>query len=75
LMGAMAAKNKNLDTSISFLGTGMYEHAIPSVVPHLQRRSEFGNYSGPRLPGKRKRRALKGGSEGLEHGATLFAHR
>ncbi len=41
LMGAMASKNKNLDTSISFLGAGTYEHAIPSIVPHLQRRSEF----------------------------------
>lgn len=41
LMGAMAAKNKNLDTSISFLGAGTYDHAIPSIVPHLQRRSEF----------------------------------
>ncbi|MDQ6644861.1 MAG: aminomethyl-transferring glycine dehydrogenase subunit GcvPA [Chloroflexota bacterium] len=38
---AMAAKNKNLDTVISFLGAGTYDHAIPSVVPHLQRRSEF----------------------------------
>ena len=37
----MAAKNKNLDTSISFLGAGTYDHAIPSVVPHLQGRSEF----------------------------------
>ncbi len=40
LMG-MAAKNKNLDTCISFLGAGTYDHAIPSVVPHLQSRSEF----------------------------------
>src|SRR5437660_1387370 len=38
---AMAAKNKNLDTTISFLGAGTYDHAIPSVVPHLQLRSEF----------------------------------
>ncbi|TMD70361.1 MAG: aminomethyl-transferring glycine dehydrogenase subunit GcvPA, partial [Chloroflexi bacterium] len=38
---AMAAKNKNLDTTISFLGAGTYDHAIPSVVPHLQQRSEF----------------------------------
>src|SRR3989475_2431902 len=38
---AMAAKNKNLDTVISFLGAGTYDHTIPSVVPHLQRRSEF----------------------------------
>ncbi len=37
----MAAKNKNLDTVISFLGAGTYDHAIPSVVSHLQRRSEF----------------------------------
>ncbi len=40
LMG-MAAKNKNLDTTISFLGAGTYDHTIPSVVPHLQHRSEF----------------------------------
>ena len=37
----MAAKNKHLYTTISFLGAGTYDHAIPSVVPHLQRRSEF----------------------------------
>ncbi len=37
----MAAKNKNLDDTLSFLGAGTYDHAIPSVVPHLQRRSEF----------------------------------
>ncbi len=41
LMSGMAAKNKNLDTTLSFLGAGTYDHAIPSVVPHLQRRSEF----------------------------------
>ena len=41
LMSRMAAKNTNLDTTISFLGAGTYDHAIPSVVPHLQRRSEF----------------------------------
>lgn len=41
LLNGLAAKNKNLDTSISFLGAGTYDHAIPSVVPHLQRRSEF----------------------------------
>ena len=38
---AMAAKNKNLDSVISFLGAGTYDHAVTSVVPHLQRRSEF----------------------------------
>src|SRR5579863_9835108 len=41
LLGNMAAKNKNLDDMISFLGAGTYDHAVPSVVPHLQRRSEF----------------------------------
>src|SRR5947209_6320679 len=41
LLYKMAAKNVNLDSAISFLGAGTYDHAIPSVVPHLQRRSEF----------------------------------
>jgi glycine dehydrogenase subunit 1 len=41
LIGCMAAKNKHLDTTISFLGAGTYDHVIPSVVPHLQCRSEF----------------------------------
>lgn len=41
LLYNMAAENVNLDSTISFLGAGTYDHAIPSVVPHLQRRSEF----------------------------------
>jgi glycine cleavage system P protein (glycine dehydrogenase) subunit 1 len=41
VLGRMAARNKTLDTTISFLGAGSYDHAIPSVVPHLQHRSEF----------------------------------
>ncbi len=41
IMTRMAAKNSNADTSLSFLGAGTYDHVIPSVVPHLQRRSEF----------------------------------
>ncbi len=41
LLGNMAAKNKNIDSTISFLGAGTYDHAIPSIVPHLQLRSEF----------------------------------
>ncbi len=41
VMSRMAARNKDLDTNISFLGAGTYDRAIPSVVPHLQRRSEF----------------------------------
>src|SRR6202165_4848553 len=41
LLSNLAAQNKNLDSTLSFLGAGTYDHAIPSVVPHLQRRSEF----------------------------------
>lgn len=41
VVSSLAARNKTLDTTISFLGAGTYDHAIPSVVPHLQRRSEF----------------------------------
>lgn len=50
LMGAMAARNKNLDTSISFLGAGTYDRTIPSIVPHLQRRSEFATSYTPYQP-------------------------
>jgi glycine dehydrogenase subunit 1 len=41
LMSGMAVKNKQLDTTISFLGAGTYDRMRPSVVPHLQSRSEF----------------------------------
>jgi glycine dehydrogenase subunit 1 len=41
LLIGMAGRNKNLDTTLSFLGAGTYDHVIPSIVPHLQRRSEF----------------------------------
>src|SRR5579864_1921741 len=41
LLNNLAAQNKNLDSTLSFLGAGTYDHAVPSVVPHLQRRSEF----------------------------------
>ena len=41
VMSGMAAKNKQLDTTISFLGAGTYDRMLPSVVPHLQLRSEF----------------------------------
>src|SRR5205807_10468613 len=41
LVKGIAARNANLDTTISFLGAGSYDHAIPSMVPHLQGRSEF----------------------------------
>lgn len=38
---ALAARNANMDTHISFLGAGMYDHHIPVVVQHLVSRSEF----------------------------------
>ncbi|HTI13105.1 MAG TPA: aminomethyl-transferring glycine dehydrogenase subunit GcvPA [Dictyobacter sp.] len=41
VMSRMAAKNKHLDAMISFLGAGTYDRSVPSVVSHLQRRSEF----------------------------------
>jgi glycine dehydrogenase subunit 1 len=41
LMMAMAEKNADLDHVSSFLGAGSYEHLVPSVVPHLAKRSEF----------------------------------
>jgi len=41
LMARMAGQNADLDRYMSFLGAGSYEHILPSVVPHLVRRSEF----------------------------------
>src|SRR5256714_15587346 len=40
VLASMAAKNKNLDTTISFLGVGSYGQAVPTLVPHFQRRYE-----------------------------------
>jgi len=37
----MAAKNKNTLENVSFLGAGVYDHFIPSVVDHVISRSEF----------------------------------
>ena len=41
LMLGMSELNADLDHYLSFLGAGSYDHAIPSVVPHLYKRSEF----------------------------------
>ena len=41
LMQGMAERNADLDHYISFLGAGSYDHLVPSVVPHLVKRSEF----------------------------------
>ncbi len=41
LIAGLAEENADLDHFPSFLGAGSYDHFIPSVVPHLARRSEF----------------------------------
>lgn len=40
-MSKLASKNANTMENASFLGAGVYDHAIPSVVDHVIRRSEF----------------------------------
>jgi glycine dehydrogenase subunit 1 len=41
LMLEISEKNADLDHYVSFLGAGSYNHTLPSIVPHLYRRSEF----------------------------------
>lgn len=40
-LSQMANKNINLKTHTSFLGAGVYDHYIPSIVDHVISRSEF----------------------------------
>jgi glycine dehydrogenase subunit 1 len=40
-LGALAQKNLSLDSCISFLGAGAYEHFIPAAVDALASRGEF----------------------------------
>ncbi|RKL68753.1 aminomethyl-transferring glycine dehydrogenase [Salipaludibacillus neizhouensis] len=40
-MTRLATKNKNIKEYPSFLGAGVYEHYIPTVVNHMLLRSEF----------------------------------
>ena len=41
LLSKLAAKNKNTDDNLSFLGGGAYDHFIPSVIGALISRSEI----------------------------------
>ncbi|MBB5354457.1 glycine dehydrogenase subunit 1 [Anoxybacillus mongoliensis] len=38
---ALAAKNADMKTHTSFLGAGVYDHYIPTIVDHVISRSEF----------------------------------
>lgn len=40
-MQGLAKKNVNFSTHVNFLGAGVYEHYIPSVVNHMLLRGEF----------------------------------
>ena len=40
-LSALAAKNRNLGECTSFMGAGVYDHFIPSVIKHVTGRSEF----------------------------------
>ncbi|MDH5160109.1 aminomethyl-transferring glycine dehydrogenase subunit GcvPA [Heyndrickxia oleronia] len=40
-LSQMAAKNMDVKQNISFLGAGVYDHYIPTIVDHVISRSEF----------------------------------
>ncbi|WP_283246429.1 aminomethyl-transferring glycine dehydrogenase subunit GcvPA [Paenibacillus sp. Marseille-Q4541] len=40
-MSRLAGRNANADTHASFLGAGIYDHHVPSVINHMISRSEF----------------------------------
>ncbi|MFD1131167.1 MULTISPECIES: aminomethyl-transferring glycine dehydrogenase subunit GcvPA [unclassified Paenibacillus] len=40
-MSRLAGRNVNADTHASFLGAGIYDHHVPSVINHVISRSEF----------------------------------
>jgi glycine dehydrogenase subunit 1 len=41
LLSALAKENANTDDYVSFLGGGIYDHYVPSIIPHLISRGEF----------------------------------
>ncbi len=40
-LAALAARNRHCDAETSFLGAGMYDHYVPSLIDNLLSRSEF----------------------------------
>ncbi len=40
-LNALAAKNKHFQNCTSFMGAGIYDHFIPSIIKHITGRSEF----------------------------------
>ncbi|MCI3922332.1 aminomethyl-transferring glycine dehydrogenase subunit GcvPA [Paenibacillus sp. TRM 82003] len=40
-MKRLAGRNADLETHVSFLGAGIYDHYIPVVIDHIASRSEF----------------------------------
>ncbi len=40
-LNSLAAKNKHFNNCVSFMGAGVYDHFIPSLIKHITGRSEF----------------------------------
>ena len=40
-VSALAARNRHNDAEVSFLGAGMYDHYVPSLIDSILQRSEF----------------------------------